>query len=456
METTERIATFVVETNIVSLPAEVVTAAKRAILDTLGVTVAGSVEEASRILLETIPSTRGPGTAAVFGTPLRTTPAQAALANGALGHALDFDDVSGDMRGHPSIPVLPAVLALAEASGRGGDEALVAFVTGFEVECRLGRALGSSSYARGWHATSVVGAIGAAAACARLLHLDVGKTRHAFGIAASMASGTRQNFGTMTKPLHAGLAARAGLEAARLASGGFTGATDIFEAPMGFGLLFSPDGDWQPEEVGDPGKPWGIITPGITVKKYPCCYMTHRSVDATLGAIGRRARNAEEVESIEVHVAGGSTPALIHHRPMNGLEGKFSMEYCVATAVLDSSVGLRSFDDESVRRPAAQELLRRVEVVETPSGDVWSPTSTQVTVRLRDGSSLAAEVTRERGDPQDPLTWDELVAKYRDCTALVLPDEQVDHSLDLITNFEKIRIEELARTLSLGGSERDG
>jgi 2-methylcitrate dehydratase PrpD len=456
MQPTERLAAFVVETDFETLPAEVVTAAKRAILDTLGVTVAGSVEKGSRILLDSLPATSGAGAATVFGTGLRTTPPEAALANGALGHALDFDDVSGDMRGHPSIPVLPAVLALAEVSEKGGDDALLAFVVGFEAECRLGRALGSSSYARGWHATSVLGVVGAAAACAKLLHLDVAQTRHAFGIATSIASGTRQNFGTMTKPLHAGLAARGGLEAARLAWLGFTGATDIFEAPMGFGPLFSPDGDWQPEGVGDPGEPWEIVTPGITVKKYPCCYMTHQALDATLAATERRARDREEVDSIEVRVATGSIPALLHHRPTTGLEGKFSMEYCVAAAVLDGSIGLQSFDDEWLRRPAAQDLLRRVEVVETPAGEVWSPASTQVTVRMRDGCSLTAEVTRERGDPRDPLSWDELVAKYRECTGRVLPGEQVDRSLELITDFEKIRIEELARMMSLEGDTRSG
>jgi 2-methylcitrate dehydratase PrpD len=358
------------------------------------------------------------------------------------------------MRGHPSIPVLPAVLAIAETSRCGGKEALAAFAVGFEVECRVGAALGQSSYARGWHATSVVGSMGAAAACAKLLQLDVGGTQHAFGIAASMASGSRQNFGTMTKPLHAGLAARAGLEAARLASGGFTAATDILEAPMGFGTLFSPDADWQLERVGDPGKPWEIITSGITVKKYPCCYMTHRSLDATLAATEGRPQSAEEVDSIEVRVPAGSIPALIHHRPTTGLQAKFSMEYCVAAAVLDGGIRLRSFDGDSVRRPAAQELLRRVELVAVPSADVWSPSSTQVTVRWRDGTTRTAEVTRERGDPQDPLSWDELVGKYRECTGRVLPQQQVDRSLELIENLEKIRIEALMRTLSLEANDR--
>ena len=458
MEATERIAHFVAETRLETLSAEVVTAAKRAVLDTLGVTLAGAAEEGSRLLLDSLSATADAGPAHIFGTDLRASASQAALANGALGHALDFDDVNVNMRGHPSVPVLPAVLAVAEAAeaaeaaGSDGGAVLSAFVVGFEVECKLGRALGASSYARGWHATSVAGALGAAAACANLLRLDAARTRNALGIASSMACGTRQNFGTMTKPLHAGLAARAGVEAADLAARGFTAAPDILEAPMGFGVLFSPGDDWRPERIGDPGKPWDILSPGINVKQYPCCYMTHQALDATLAATERRPLDAAEVESIEVRVSPGSTSALIHHRPTSGLEGKFSMEYCVAAAVLDGAVRLRTFDEDQVQRPEAQQLLRRVSIVHPPEAKAWTSPSTRVTVRLRDSSALRAEVTRERGSPGDPLSWDELVDKYRDCARRVLPEQQVDRSLELIAALPESRIRELALTLTPSGA----
>lgn len=449
MEMTERVAGFIVDTCYEALPDEVVAAARRAILDTLGVTIAGAAEAGSRILLDSIATLGGAGTVSVLGTGIRTTAPQAALANGALGHALDFDDVNVSMRGHPSIPVLPAVLALAEQAGSRGRDALTAFLTGFEVECKLGRAIGPSNYARGWHATSVLGSIGAAAAAAQLLDLDVERTRHALGIASSMASGSRQNFGTMTKPLHAGLAARAGVEAAGLAARGFTADPDILEAPLGFGSLFSPAGDWGPERLGDLGKPWDIVSPGISVKKYPCCYMTHRAVDAALAATGGRRCDAAEVESIQIRAPAGSVSALIHHRPTTGLEAKFSMEYCVAAAVLDGGLRLASFDAEAVQRPAAQELLRRVEVIEVSGTDLWVETGTRVTLRMREGSALEAEVTRERGDPTDPLSWEELVDKYRDCTGRVLPEEKVERSLELFEELSEIDVAELARALSL-------
>ena len=448
MKTTEQLAHFVTDTSFAALPEPVVTAAKRAILDTLGVTLAGASEEGSCILLDTLGEAGTGGAASVFGTSMRASVPQAALANGALGHALDFDDVSVSMRGHPSIPVLAAVLAAAEASRSPGADALTAFVVGFEVECRLGRTLGASSYARGWHATSVLGALGAAAACASLWRLDPTRVRYALGLAASMASGTRQNFGSMTKPLHAGLAARAGVEAAELARRGFTAAPDIVEAPLGFGALFSPAQDWSPERLGEPGRPWQIVSPGIGVKKYPCCYMTHQALDATLRASGGHGIDAQEIESVEVVVPEGSTSALIHPRPTTGLEGKFSMEYCVAAALLDGGVRLSSFEGDQVLRPEAQQVLRRVETVQVPGPEAWRASATSVTVRLRSSEALRAEVTLARGDPRDPLSWDELADKYRDCAARALPSERVERSLELIAKFPETRVDELARVLT--------
>jgi len=433
MEATERIAHFVAETRLETLSAEVVTAAKRAVLDTLGVTLAGAAEEGSRLLLDSLSATADAGPAHIFGTDLRASASQAALANGALGHALDFDDVNVNMRGHPSVPVLPAVLAVAEAAeaaeaaGSDGGAVLSAFVVGFEVECKLGRALGASSYARGWHATSVAGALGAAAACANLLRLDAARTRNALGIASSMACGTRQNFGTMTKPLHAGLAARAGVEAADLAARGFTAAPDILEAPMGFGVLFSPGDDWRPERIGDPGKPWDILSPGINVKQYPCCYMTHQALDATLAATERRPLDAAEVESIEVRVSPGSTSALIHHRPTSGLEGKFSMEYTLAAGVLDGRFDLAAFSDDGVTRPAIAGILPRMHKEEDPrclggDPDPGARSSgtigfVEVTATRRDGVSETVRVDKPTGSPERELSWHDLETKFHDCAA---------------------------------------
>lgn len=434
---TAQIARFVVETAYESLSPEVVLAAKRAWLDTIGVTLAGRDEDGSRIALEYARAGGSAPQASVLGSGYQTSAALAALVNGAYGHALDFDDMSKGLNGHPSVALIPAVLAVAERDGKSGRDALLAFIVGYEVSAKLGLALGPSGYARGWHATSVVGTVAAAAAVAKLLGLDEETTRNALGIATSMASGSRQNFGSMTKPLHAGIAARAGLEAATLASLGFTADQDAIEAPLGFGRLFSPAGDWQPELVAGLGQPWDLVDPGLCVKQYPCCYNTHLALDAAFNASGRRSISASGIEAIEVRVAEGSTPALIHHRPTTGLAGKFSMEYCVAAAVLDGEVKLASFEDGAVARPEAQQLLRRVDISYYPAPQ-GQPIEAEVRVRLSGGESLSGIARFEHGSDSDPLTWDELVAKYRDCAARVLTAEQVEASLRLLSALDEL------------------
>jgi len=447
---TARLARFIVNTSFESLPPDVLTAAKRAWLDTIGVTLAGRDEDGSKIALAYAEQSGGKPEATVLGSSLKTSAALAALVNGAWGHALDFDDMSKGLNGHPSVALLPAVLAAAERDDKSGSEALLAFVIGFEVSAKLGLALGPSGYARGWHATSVVGSVAAAAAVSKLMGLDEEQTRNALGIATSMASGSRQNFGSMTKPLHAGIAARAGLEAATLAGLGFTADQDAIEAPLGFGPLFSPAGDWQPELVDGLGDPWDLIDPGLSVKQYPCCYNTHLALDAAFNASARRRLLEAEIEAIEVRVAEGSTPALIHHRPTTGLAGKFSMEYCVTAALLDGEVKLASFEDEAVARPEAQALLRRVNISYYPPAG-GAAADARVSVRLQDGSNLDGSALFEHGSDTDPLSRDELVAKYRDCAAVALAPAAVEESLRLIESLESLdSVEVLTAVLAPG------
>lgn len=439
---TAQVARFVTGTSYEMLPPELITAVKRAWIDTTGVTLAGAREESGSIARRLAELAGAAPEATIIGMGVRSSAPLAALANGVAGHALDYDDMSKGLNGHPSVPLVPAVLAIAESTGCGGKDAVLAFAVGYEVTARLGASMGPSSYARGWHATSVVGTLGAAAAVARLLDLDEAQTRHALGIATSMASGSRQNFGSMTKPLHAGLAARAGVEAATLASLGFTADERAIEAPLGFGALYNPADDWQPERITGFGDPWDLLDPGLCVKQYPCCYNTHLALDAAFKATGRARVDEAAVESIEVRVMEGSTPALIHHRPATGLAGKFSMEYCVAAALLDGEIRLSSFEDEAVARDTAQSLLRRVSVAYS------SQPEAQVTVRFKDGRRLEGTAAFEHGSDADPLSWDELVAKYRDCASLVLTPEAVERSLSLLTNLEELpSMRELAAAL---------
>ncbi len=442
MEITRGYARFIAETGYERLGDAAMLAAKRAVLDTLAVTLAGSVEPAARIALETMRAVGGNPQATVIGAGDRVSVTQAAFVNGVAGHALDYDDVNYSLSGHPSVPVLPAVLALAEQLGADGREALRAFVLGFEVECRLGRTQGPSHYARGWHATSTHGTIGAAAAAAALLGLTEEQTAMALGIAGSMAAGSRQNFGTMTKPLHPGRAAEAGLTAALLAQRGFTADPTMLEGPLGFIRLFSPAEDHDPTvALENLGAPWEIVAPGIAVKQYPCCYNTHRALDGVLALreeAGITAEMADSIAAVEVRLPASAAAPLIHPRPQTGLEGKFSMQYCVAAALLDGAPRLATFSDAAVQRPAAQALLRRVELLTRDETARLAGGRSDVTIRLRDGRVLQRSVAEPRGSGERPLTWEELAEKFRDCAAVVLPPAAANEALERIAAFETL------------------
>ena len=477
MEITRTLAEYVVNTNSADLPEEAVTQAKRAVLDTLGVTIAGTAEPGARIAADVVRQEGGKPVATVIGQGFAAPARGAALANGTAAHALDYDDVITTMRGHPSPPLLPAVLAVGEETNASGRDLITAYLLGFEVQCKVGRGLGQSHYPHGWHATSTLGTLGAAVAAAKLYGLDVDRTIMALGIATSLAGGSRQNFGTMTKPLHPGVAAQGGILAAQLAARGFTADEAIVEAPLGFLNLFSPAQDAAPEKVlPELGNPLDIVAVGIGVKKYPCCYNTHSALDAILDLRAQHGFTAGEVDWITVTVpsgggqpllkprgGNGSTPAdgreappvalgpLIHPRPLTGLEGKFSMQYCMAAAVLDGSPVLDTFEDQAVQRPAAQALLRRVEFVQAPAAEPALPGSgyAEVAVTLKNGTTVRSRCDQPRGGPRSPLSWDELAAKYRDCATRVIGPEATEQSLRLIAELERLpAIADLTRVVS--------
>ncbi len=455
MNVTERLASFVAGADAEDIPPEARLQARRAILDTLGVTLAGCGEEASGLVAAWVREQGGPEEASVLGHGFRATATEAALANGTSGHALDYDDVNMSMRGHPSIPLLPAALALGEKLGSSGRQLVTAFVLGFEVEAKLGRAIGGPHYALGWHATSTLGTLGAAAACARLMSLDAERTQVALGIAASLASGVRQNFGTMTKPLHAGWAARSGLVAASLAQRGFSADAQALEGPSGFLRAAAGGADIDPAKAAEGlGDPWEILSPGIGVKLYPCCYATHRALDAALALKETQAIDPSRIEKIEARVTRGTLMPLIRERPQTGLQGKFSLEYCLTAALLDGRVVLSSFTDEAVLRPQAQALLAVVEAVEDaqeapfPIGGF-----AEVRVVVAGGGEYAERVERPRGDPQRPLTWEELAAKFRDCAAAALAPAAIERAISAIEGLEALRdVRELTAMLAGAGS----
>lgn len=418
---TDQIARFALEADVAGGPAALREAALSALIDTVGVAIAGRNDSGFRALLEGTREEIRPGPATIWATGQRTSPAYAALVNGTAAHALDYDDVSDPMYGHPSVALYPALLAVAESEGASGADLLDAYVVGFEITGAIASALPIlPHYFRGWHSTATVGVLASTAALCRLLHLDIEATRRALGIAASSASGSRQNFGTNTKPLHPGLSSWSAVTAARLAQSGFTADDHQLEAPLGYFAMYGADSDLSAvAKWFDQG--WAILAPaaGVSIKKYPCCFNTHRSADATLDLAAEVADPAG-ISGVRVTVEPGGLAPVIHHRPTTGLEGKFSVEYVVAASLLDHRVRLASFSDEAVARPEAQALLRKVEVAESPTppfGDAgWDVAYSAVEIHAG-GTVLRRRVDTPRGHSRDPLGADDLKEKFLDCVS---------------------------------------
>lgn len=441
MGATRDIAVWAAGVSLEAMPAEVVERARAGVLDTAGVILAGIDEPVTRIAAELVAEDSGAPVASLLGTTLRTSAGAAALLNGVAGHALDYDDVSVSLTGHPSVVVLPAALAAGELAGATGATLLAAYVAGVEVMAALGRAIGAAHYRTGWHATSTMGTIGAAVAAGRALGLDADRMANAVAIAVSQSSGSRQNFGTMTKPYHAGHAARCGVEAARLAARGMTADRSAVEAPLGLFALLSY-GEGRAEEVAATlGNPYDLATAGLSVKKYPCCFATHRAADAVLDLRTEHGLEAAQVEAVTVTVPPGGVSPLIHDRPRTGLEGKFSMQYVLAAALLDGGVGLDAFADASVQRPEAQALLPLVTVHEDAGihggRNPIEEGHVDVEVRLRGGGVLSRRILHPRGSPADPLRPDELGVKFLDCAAAALGREQAEAALARLLAVER-------------------
>ena len=415
-------------------------AAARAVLDTVGVTLAGAREPAARIVQRiVVASDHGP--CAIVGSGLRASATDAALANGTAAHALDFDDMCFVSLAHPSAPLVSAALAVGELVCATGRALLDAYIVGFEIEGRLGRAMNPRHYQRGWHCTSTIGTIGAAAAAARLLELDAPAARHALSIAASEASGLKENFGTMVKPLHAGLAARNGVVAALLAEAGMTASADAFEGEQGY--LFAMDSERDrtsfAEFIADLGTRWEIVDTGITVKLYPSCAATHPTLDVLLELKRRERFGGEDVDRIDVGVDAITPTVLIHDRPTNGLQAKFSMPFCAAAAAMYGRVGIDTFDERHVSDPALVNLRDRVAMHVDPALDPSAPPLTQARVRvtLRNGNVLTAEAKGARGYPERPASDEDLGMKFTSCAALAMSSRDADDLLAAIREIDR-------------------
>lgn len=403
-----------------------------AMRDALGCIVAGSVEETPRAVLAAV-QRWGSGPAHVVGTAAGLPSPWAALVNGASAHVLDYDDTFGPLSGHATAVLVPALLALGEELGSSGPDLLDALVVGLEVMACVGRGANPRHYALGWHATSTVGAVGAAGACARLMKLDATGARNALSLGVSMAAGTRMQLGAMAKSVHAGLAAKAGILAATLAASGVGGAEEALEGRWRFAEIFTagrpaPAGAMLPPSDD---APLAIESPGLAVKAYPTCAATHLSLDALLALKARENFDAEEVESIETELPMVLRNNLIHENPRTGMEARFSMHYCLATAAA-GGLGVADFEGDAIFRPEIRARMPRVVMRGLEETDGRPPPPTSVTLRLRDGRVLTETRTERRGSLANPLTAAEQEAKFRDCAAKLLKAPRIDAALAAI------------------------
>ena len=437
MRATAHLAEFVTKSRWEDCPAEAVDIARRAILDCLGVMLAGSIEPAARIVAEVARAEGGSPLATVVGTPLRTGTVWAALANGTAAHALDFDDTNFAMLGHPSAPVLSAALAAGELTMADGRALVHAFLLGFEVETTMASVMNPPHYEKGFHATGTLGTMGAAAAAARLLGLDAAQTRAALAVAASQASGLKENFGTMTKPFHAGHAARSGVLSALLARDGFTASEQAIEGPQGYFAVLSA-GKRDEQVLDSLGAPWKILETGVAVKPYPSCACTHSIIDSALELQRTHRIRPEQVAQVTVGVNAAVPRILIHGNPRSGLEAKFSGEFSAAAALCDGRVGIATFRDDKTDDPTIRELMTRVRLVVDPEipGDLERHMWTRVTVRLRDGREVAIAPRPVPGHPGLPLSMDQLREKFMDCARIVLPEDRADSVRQMVEQLD--------------------
>ncbi len=398
------------------LPAPVRFMARQCLLDWLGVTLAGSQEPLALMLKAEAEEEGGAPRATLFGGGTRTSMGHAALVNGAAGHALDFDDVLGVMTGHPTAPVAPVALALAEGRGLDGRRVIAGVVAGIEVEARLGRVLGDSHYAKGWHTTGTVGAFGAAAAAANMLGLDAEQTARAFGIAGTQAAGLKSMFGTMCKPLHAGKAARNGLMAATLAERGFTSRDDVLDCVQGF--TDTQTETFRPEALLDEPDRFHILD--ALFKYHPACYGTHATIEACIGLAENPAFDAGNVERVEVKVPMNALRMCNIPTPTTGLEAKFSLAYNVGLGLTKKATGaLDIYFDENLGRP---DVYAIGETVSVEGSDDMQAFTANVVVHLGNGVALrgAADV----GVPANDMDrqWEKLQGKFRALAAPLLGD----------------------------------
>ena len=431
MEVTKGLSEYIVNLKFSDLPKDVVEGAKLCFLDWLGVTLSGSKEPLTNILAAVAEEQGGRPQATLIGRNKKFSLLQAALVNGGASHALDFDDVHLGMMGHPSAPVFPAILALGEWKKISGERFIAAFIAGFEAECRVSSIVYPEHYLCGWHATGTLGHFGAAAACANLLGLSPSQTVYALGIAGTQASGIKQVFGTMCKPFHAGKAAMNALLAALLAEKGFTSSVDMLEGEKGFSKVFSTRMD-PAKALERLGEDYAIR--GVIFKRHASCFETHPAIDAVL-ALKEEGLTEDQVESIQLDAYSVACDIAGIPAPQTGLEGKFSLAFCVALALGEGETGEPQFNNQKVRDPRLVALRDKVKITPDPN---LSPSRAKIKVMTKDGRVLekfmeTLDLSKDRERVKKDLT-----RKFQDLSGPILGEEKTKKLISRIRRLDKV------------------
>ncbi len=449
---TQAVIDFVTRSTLDRFSSEALSVGRQCIVDGLGVILAGSAAHGTAIVRDYVRTGREAGEASVLGVDTFSCRASsAALVNATAGHALDFDDTqlssSPDrifgLLTHPTIPPLAASLALGERLGATGRQMLEAYLIGFEVECKMAEAINPTHYQNGFHSSGTFGTFGAMISAAKLLRLNADQLGHALAMAASMSSGIRLNFGTMTKPLHVGRAAQNGIIAAELAAAGHTGGKDALESPWGFFRVFTLGAGFEAAQlVGKLNDPPSIVSPGVSLKPYPCGSLGHPSMDAMLKLIVTNDVKPEQVKAVRFRAGSNILNPLRYPIANTELEAKFCPAFMMTSLILRRRAGIHEFTDEFVQSAPVQAMMRKVTTVRDAEIEArgFEKMRSTIEVDLTDGRTLVQHADeRYRGGPEKPFTREELHGKFTDCASQVLRPQAITELLGRLESIDKER-----------------
>jgi 2-methylcitrate dehydratase PrpD len=447
---THHVASFIQSTSYKDIPKDVIETSKKSILDGIGLSIAGLKSHAGQLALQFI-SNQAPINApcTVIGGKDKTSMRLAAFINGLTMHADDYDDTQLAVKSdrvyglltHPTAPCLPAVLAVAECKKSvTGKDFLLAYNLGIEVETKIAEAISPRHYQQGFHATGTCGVFASATAASKLAALPIEKILTCLSIAGSQAAGLRENFGTMTKPFHAGRAAEAGINALELTELGWTASANILEAPRGF--FQAHGGSYAPDSILNVlANPWTFNNPGVSIKPHPSGSLTHPAMTALSHLININSIKSSGIKRILVGTNHNMPNALIHHDPKNEYQAKFSMEYCMAIIALKGKAGLNEFQDEMVKTDEVKEMLKKVTFYVDPIAEQkgYDKMTSIIKLELMDGRSYTKTLDFGKGSPENPMSYTEVSDKFKECTSFAnWSNKKTYLIIDIIKDLENL------------------